>query len=35
LHEIGEEYLFGNIDEALAAARKHLGLPPEEEAVGR
>jgi sulfate permease, SulP family len=30
LDEIGEDCLFGNIDEALAAARKHLGLPPEE-----
>jgi sulfate permease, SulP family len=30
LAEIGEDCLFGNIDEALAAARKHLGLPPEE-----
>jgi sulfate permease, SulP family len=29
LDEIGEEHLFGDIDEALAAARKHLGLPPE------
>jgi SulP family sulfate permease len=28
LDEIGEEYLFGNIDEALAAARKHLGGEP-------
>jgi SulP family sulfate permease len=31
LDEIGEECLFGNIDEALAAARQHLGLPPEEQ----
>jgi sulfate permease, SulP family len=31
LDEIGEEHLFGDIDEALAAARKHLGLPPEDE----
>src|ERR687897_895246 len=30
LDEIGEDYLCGDIDEALAAARKHLGLPPEE-----
>jgi sulfate permease, SulP family len=30
LAEIGEDHLFGNVDEALAAARKHLGLPPEE-----
>jgi sulfate permease, SulP family len=30
LDEIGEEHLFGNIDEALAAARQHLGMPPEE-----
>jgi SulP family sulfate permease len=27
LGEIGENCLLGNIDEALAAARKHLGLP--------
>jgi sulfate permease, SulP family len=33
LEEIGPEYLFGNIDEALAAARKHLGLPPEQPAA--
>jgi sulfate permease, SulP family len=26
LDEIGEDCIFGNIDEALAAARKHLGL---------
>jgi sulfate permease, SulP family len=30
LAEIGEEHLFANIDEALAAARQHLGLPPKE-----
>ena len=30
LAEIGEDRLFGNIDEALAAARTQLGLPPEE-----
>ena len=30
LDEIGEDCLFGNIDEALVAARKHLGPPPEE-----
>jgi SulP family sulfate permease len=30
LDEIGEDHLFGNIDEALAAARQHLGMPPEE-----
>jgi hypothetical protein len=30
LEEIGEENLFGDVDEALAAARAHLGLPPEE-----
>jgi SulP family sulfate permease len=35
LDEIGEEYLCGNIDEALAAARKHLGLPPEEPSLSR
>jgi SulP family sulfate permease len=29
LEEIGESCLFGNIDEALAAARRYLGLPPE------
>jgi sulfate permease, SulP family len=32
LDEIGQDCLFGNIDEALAAARAHLGLPPEEPA---
>jgi SulP family sulfate permease len=32
LDEIGEDHLFGNIDEALAAARQHLGMPPEEPA---
>ena len=30
LEEIGEENLFGDIDEALTAARAHLGLPREE-----
>lgn len=30
LDEIGEEYLCGDIDEALALARQHLGFPPEE-----
>jgi sulfate permease, SulP family len=30
LDEIGDEYFCGNVDDALAAARKHLGLPPEE-----
>jgi SulP family sulfate permease len=30
LDEIGEKYLFGNIDEALEAARRHLGFPSEE-----
>jgi SulP family sulfate permease len=30
LEEIGEENLFGDVDEALMAARAHLGLPPEE-----
>jgi sulfate permease, SulP family len=29
LDEIGDSHLFGDIDEALAAARKHLGLPEE------
>ena len=28
LDEIGEENLFGNIDDALNRARAHLGLPP-------
>jgi SulP family sulfate permease len=35
LDEIGEEHLFGNIDDALEAARKHLGLPPEEPTLSR
>jgi sulfate permease, SulP family len=35
LAEIGEEHLFGNIDDALEAARKHLGLPPEEPTLSR
>ena len=30
LDEIGEEYLFADIDDALALARKHLGLSPEQ-----
>jgi sulfate permease, SulP family len=30
LDEIGEPAMFGNIDEALGAARRHLGLSPEE-----
>jgi SulP family sulfate permease len=30
LDEIGDECMLGNIDEALAAARKHLGLPAED-----
>jgi SulP family sulfate permease len=30
LEEIGADCLYGNIDEALAAARTHLGLPAEE-----
>ncbi|MFL5401307.1 MAG: SulP family inorganic anion transporter [Gemmatimonadales bacterium] len=30
LDEIGEPAMFGNIDEALEAARRHLGLSPEE-----
>ena len=33
LDEIGENCLFGNIDEALAAARQQIGLPPEEPAT--
>jgi sulfate permease, SulP family len=32
LDEIGEDCLFGNIDEALAAARQQVGQPPEESA---
>ena len=30
LDEIGQKNVFGDIDEALTAARSHLGLPPEE-----
>jgi SulP family sulfate permease len=30
LDEIGEENLFGNLDDALDRAREHLGLPPAE-----
>jgi SulP family sulfate permease len=30
LDEIGEDCLFGNIDDALAAARQQVGLPPED-----
>ena len=30
LDEIGDENLFGNLDDALNAARAHLGLPPVE-----
>jgi SulP family sulfate permease len=30
LDEIGDDCVFGNIDEALAAARQKVGLPPEE-----
>jgi sulfate permease, SulP family len=33
LEEIGEENLFGNVDEALASARAHLGLPQDEAAT--
>jgi SulP family sulfate permease len=29
LEEIGEENLFGDIDEALAAAKLHVGIPPD------
>jgi SulP family sulfate permease len=32
LDEIGESCLYGNIDEALAAARQQLGLPADESA---
>ena len=28
LEEVGEENLFGNLDDALDRARDHLGLPP-------
>jgi SulP family sulfate permease len=28
IDKIGEDNLFGNIDDALDAARAHLGLPP-------
>ena len=28
LEEVGEENLFGNLDDALDRAREHLGLPP-------
>jgi sulfate permease, SulP family len=35
LQEIGEDYFWENIDEALAAARRHLGLPPEEDTAMR
>jgi sulfate permease, SulP family len=30
LHEVGKEYVCNNVDDGLAAARKHLGLPAEE-----
>jgi len=30
LDEVGEENLFGNLDDALDRAREHLGLPPAE-----
>jgi sulfate permease, SulP family len=30
LDEVGEDCLFGNIDDALAAARRYLGLPSDE-----
>jgi SulP family sulfate permease len=33
LEEIGERFLCDNVDEALAAARKHLGLPPEDDSA--
>jgi SulP family sulfate permease len=35
LQEIGEHCVYANIDEALTAARRHLGLPPEEPASPR
>jgi sulfate permease, SulP family len=35
LDEIGENCLYGNIDEALAAARQQLGLPADESATLR
>jgi SulP family sulfate permease len=35
LDEIGDDCMLGNIDEALAAARKHLGLPAEEDGATR
>jgi SulP family sulfate permease len=30
LQEIGEHQVYPNVDEALSAARRHLGLPPED-----
>jgi SulP family sulfate permease len=33
LDMIGEGQLFGNLDDALNAAREHLGLPTEERPV--
>jgi SulP family sulfate permease len=30
LDEVGEDNLFGNLDDALDRARDHLGLPPAE-----
>jgi SulP family sulfate permease len=33
LEEIGDDCILGDIDEALAAARAHLGLPPQEGAA--
>jgi hypothetical protein len=30
LEEVGEEYVCDNVDDALAAGRKHLSLPAEE-----
>jgi sulfate permease, SulP family len=35
LDDIGDEHLFGDIDAALAAARRHLGLPPDEPGAAR
>ena len=29
LDELGDENLLGSLDDALATARAHLGLPPE------
>jgi SulP family sulfate permease len=34
LEEIGEENVFGNLDDALDRARAHLGLAPVEHPLG-